>query len=132
MKLDIRKTYFDKIKNGEKTVEYRDAHLTLRCIETNETLRVEVESCCVKPRVVLPEELKHSDMFEDKKIIAFRIKSGLCQKHYQRYRKYGSPLLTKIKDGSSFVLVEDTAQESGHILQELQPKRRTAFKGLNV
>ena len=32
-------------------------------------------------------------------------KSGLCQKHYQRLRKYGDPHLTKIKQGSSYVLV---------------------------
>jgi len=31
-------------------------------------------------------------------------KLDMCQKHYQRFRKYGDPCLTKIRDGSRFVL----------------------------
>jgi len=30
-----------------------------------------------------------------------------CQKHYQRFRKYGSPCLTKRRAGASYALVED-------------------------
>lgn len=35
-------------------------------------------------------------------------KLGMCQKHYQRFRKYGNPLMTKKKHGSHFVLVVET------------------------
>ena len=33
---------------------------------------------------------------------------GYCQKHRQRFRKYGDPCLTKIRDGSRYVLVRET------------------------
>ena len=32
---------------------------------------------------------------------------GLCQKHRIRYKKYGDPLLTKIRNGSQYVLVRE-------------------------
>ena len=32
---------------------------------------------------------------------------GLCLKHYQRQKKYGSPYLTKIKQGSHYILVDE-------------------------
>lgn len=35
-------------------------------------------------------------------------KLDMCQKHYQRFRKYGDPYLTKKKIGSRFVLVRET------------------------
>ena len=34
-------------------------------------------------------------------------KLDMCQKHYQRFKKYGSPYLTKRKHGSRFVLVDE-------------------------
>ena len=34
-------------------------------------------------------------------------KAGMCQKHYQRFRKYGDPFLTKRKKGSTYVIVQD-------------------------
>lgn len=34
-------------------------------------------------------------------------KSGLCQKHYQRFRKYGDPCLTKRGNGSGYVLYRE-------------------------
>lgn len=37
-----------------------------------------------------------------------RLWGGMCQKHYQRFRKYGDPLMTKLKIGSSFELVRET------------------------
>ena len=37
-----------------------------------------------------------------------RLKRGMCQKHYQRLRKYGDPCLTKIKTGSSYALTRVT------------------------
>jgi hypothetical protein len=36
-------------------------------------------------------------------------KLDMCQKHYQRFRKYGDPLLTKIAVGSRFVLQRVTS-----------------------
>ena len=42
MKLPIKKKYFDMIKSGEKTSEFRDAHITFVCEETGETLRKEI------------------------------------------------------------------------------------------
>jgi hypothetical protein len=33
---------------------------------------------------------------------------GMCLKHYQRFKKYGSPYLTKKKHGSSYVLVDES------------------------
>ena len=41
-------------------------------------------------------------------------KLDMCQKHYQRFRKYGDPLLTKKQCGSRFVLVREVpGQQSG-------------------
>jgi len=34
-------------------------------------------------------------------------KLGMCQKHYQRFRKYGDPCLTKKKHGSRYVLCRE-------------------------
>jgi hypothetical protein len=42
MKLPIKKKYFDLIKNGNKNLEYREAHITFICEETGETLRKEI------------------------------------------------------------------------------------------
>lgn len=47
MKLYIKKKYFDLIKAGKKTIDYRDAHITFICEETNEHLVKRVISCCV-------------------------------------------------------------------------------------
>ena len=33
---------------------------------------------------------------------------GLCLKHYQRFKKYGDPLMTKIKIGLHYVLVKQS------------------------
>ena len=42
MKLPIKKKYFDEIKSGKKSHEFRDAHLTLICEETGEILKRKV------------------------------------------------------------------------------------------
>jgi len=42
MKLLIKKKYFDLIKAGDKTIDYRDAHITFVCEETGEQLRKRV------------------------------------------------------------------------------------------
>jgi len=34
-----------------------------------------------------------------------KLHRGMCEKHYQRWKKYGNPYLTKQKRGSHFVLV---------------------------
>lgn len=34
-------------------------------------------------------------------------KLGMCQKHYQRYRKYGNPCLTKKGHGSGYILLRE-------------------------
>ena len=46
-------------------------------------------------------------------------KLDMCQKHYQRYRKYGDPCLTKKKHGSAYVLVRELpGVESGRACPE--------------
>ena len=57
MKLPIRKEYFDKIKAGEKTIEYRDAHITFICEETGEKIMKQVTDVSMVER--------HSDLFPD-------------------------------------------------------------------
>lgn len=34
-----------------------------------------------------------------------RLHRGMCEKHYQRWKKYGDPFLTKVRRGSQYVLV---------------------------
>lgn len=43
MKLPIKKKYFDEIKSGDKTWEFRDAHITFICEETGEKLTKNVD-----------------------------------------------------------------------------------------
>jgi uncharacterized radical SAM superfamily protein len=74
MKLPIKKEYFDKIKSGEKEFEYRDAHITFICEETNERLMKQVIDVAMVER--------HSDLFpdvlEDDWVIRFKLKR--CRK----------------------------------------------------
>ena len=42
MKLPIKKIYFDQIKLGIKTREFREAHITFICEETGRKLRRKV------------------------------------------------------------------------------------------
>ena len=52
-------------------------------------------------------------------------KLGMCQMHYQRFRKYGDPLLTKKKIGSSFVLQQETlGTQNGPTSPESQPESK--------
>jgi len=71
MKLPIKKKYFDEIKAGEKIMEFRDAHITFICEETGETLRKNVSEVQMQKTVWLSDELKHSGMFDDDKVIVF-------------------------------------------------------------
>ena len=73
MKLITLKKYFDKIKAGEKKIDYRDAHLTFVCEETGETIKKNVISVKIVDKVELPDELKESSIFDDEKVIAFEL-----------------------------------------------------------
>jgi len=69
MKLKIREEYFKAIKQGSKTLDYRDAHITFVCEKTGETLRKEVTHVSMMER---PPEL-YPDILEDKNIIKFTL-----------------------------------------------------------
>lgn len=74
MKLLTRKKYFDRIKAGEKKIDYRDAHITFVCEETGETLKKDVNSVGIVNKSELPDELKESGYFDDERIIAFELR----------------------------------------------------------
>ena len=69
MKLPIKKKYFNAIKNGNKILEYRDAHITFICEETGERLKCNIIHAAVidRPPKLYPEVLK------DDKIIRFTL-----------------------------------------------------------
>jgi len=70
MKLKIKQEFFEAIKSGEKTIDYRDAHITFVCEETGETLRKEVVrvSMMERPPILYPEVLS------DRIIIKFTLR----------------------------------------------------------
>ncbi|MCH8003926.1 MAG: hypothetical protein IH934_04830 [Nanoarchaeota archaeon] len=70
MKLLIKKKYFDQIKRNDKTIEYRDAHITFVCEETKEELRKDV-----KDAMVIYKPVGYDDVLQDKKTIAFVLKN---------------------------------------------------------
>lgn len=75
MKLPILKEFFDKIKSGEKSVEYRDAHITFQCIETGEELRKEITHVVRMQRKIIPSDIKNrDDIFDDEYVIAFNLR----------------------------------------------------------
>ncbi len=74
MKLPIKKKYFDRIKSGKKTVDFRDAHITFVCEETGEKLTKEVIGVEMMPYESLPKELKTSLMFGDSTVMVFKLK----------------------------------------------------------
>ncbi len=71
MKLPIKTEFFNRIKAGEKRVEYRDAHITFICDATGEELVANVSSAEVVEREVMPRELQESNMFDDRHVIRF-------------------------------------------------------------
>lgn len=79
MKLPIHQKFIDEIKSGYKCWEFRDAHLTLKSIETGEEIIVDVIRSHVIPRKETREmlcEIKDPEfkkMFDDDHQIAFRI-----------------------------------------------------------
>jgi len=76
MKLPIKKKYFDEIKSGKKTKEYRDSHITFVCEETGEQLRMEVEVCSVIDRTQVPLEYRNAEGLTEQKIMKFWLKEG--------------------------------------------------------
>ena len=72
MKLPIKKKYFDKIKAGDKFLEYRDAHITFICQETGETLRKEVIKCSVINSKFLQKIYR--DVIKSEFVIEFKLK----------------------------------------------------------
>jgi len=72
MKLKIKKEFFDKIIDGKKTVEFRDAHITFVCEETGRThLRI-ITGAFIIPRFSLPEEYRdRHDLFKDDRQVGF-------------------------------------------------------------
>jgi hypothetical protein len=71
MKLLLRDIYFEEIKAGKKTVDYRDAHITFVNEDTKEEIVKAVTEVSIIPFDCLPRNLKNTDMFEDKTIIKF-------------------------------------------------------------
>ena len=70
MKLQIKKKYFDLIKEGKKNIEYRDAHITFICEETGEIIRKDVVGAIVVERS--PEWF--DDVLEDELMICFELR----------------------------------------------------------
>lgn len=69
MKLPIKQKYFDMIKNGQKYIEFRDAHITFQCIETGEELKREIHEVELRTNPgTFPDVLK-----EDK-VVGFLLK----------------------------------------------------------
>lgn len=69
MKLPIKKKYFDMIKNGDKDIEFRDAHITFVCIEDGEELRKDIREV----------ELRNNpgtypDVLKEDKVVGFLLK----------------------------------------------------------
>jgi hypothetical protein len=76
MKLPIKKEFFDAIKKGYKTVEWRDAHITFVCDETGETLTKKVKAVYLTDIWDLPEVLHNSEyrhLFTDNDLIRFEL-----------------------------------------------------------
>lgn len=77
MKLPIKKKWFDLIKSGEKSFEWRDAHITFICEETGEILKkkiVFVELIDKKDvtEYFTPKEL--DKLYEDDELVGFYFK----------------------------------------------------------
>jgi len=73
MKLPIKRVFFEEIKAGRKSVEFRDAHLTLICEETGEELCIEVDGVSLIPFSRLPIQVRVAGVVEDKNIIQFNL-----------------------------------------------------------
>ena len=74
MKLPIKKKYFDLMKQDKKDLEFRDAHITFVCEETGETLHRDVEWVDIIEKSRLEKRLQKSGLFDDDRIIMFKLK----------------------------------------------------------
>ncbi len=81
MKLPIKKKWFDKIKLGEKQIEWRDAHITFICEETGEKLRKEIKSCSLLRKGKYEDwddnmgmsRKEFGELFEDEYVVYFEL-----------------------------------------------------------
>lgn len=72
MKLPIKKKYFDLIKSGQKSREFREAHITFICEETGEILRKEVIGCGLFDRKNVHKSIRK--IFKEDNLIVFNLK----------------------------------------------------------
>ena len=70
MKLPIKRKYFNRIKSGEKDIEYRDAHITFVCEETGETLVCDI----IEVALQLGARDLYPDVLEDDLTLCMRLK----------------------------------------------------------
>jgi len=73
MRLYIKDEYFEAIRNGEKKIEYREAHITFVNEKTGELLKVPVIKTRLITRLELPHKLKGKDFLQGKHLMAFDI-----------------------------------------------------------
>jgi len=73
MKMKTKKKYFDKIKSGEKLVDYRDAHITFINEETGGKYIRKVVGVRLIRFSELPVDLQKTTLFGDDMIIAFEL-----------------------------------------------------------
>ena len=72
MKLPIKKEYFDAIKNGSKTIEYRDAHITFVCESTGRAMRKKVRGVKLVDNSKV-SEIYPKELFDDVVQIEFEL-----------------------------------------------------------
>lgn len=80
MKLPIKKKWFDQIKSGKKTTEFREAHITFVCEETGERLTVPVKSMFMTEKRLLPTSVQ--SIMKEKYIMAFEL--GVPSSNYRK------------------------------------------------
>jgi hypothetical protein len=80
MKLKTKQKYFNKIKAGEKLVDYRDAHITFVNEETGGKYVRRVVGVRLIPFKSLPDDLQKTTLFGDDMIIAFELEKETKKK----------------------------------------------------
>lgn len=80
MKLKTKQKYFNKIKSGEKLVDYRDAHITFVNEETGGKYVRRVVGVRLIPFSELPVDLQKTTLFGDDMIIAFELEKETKKK----------------------------------------------------
>lgn len=80
MKMPIKGKYFDEIKAGKKTVEYRDAHITFVNEDNGDEMTKDVECAWLCTRYDIPNSANvDMSLFDDEMIMCFRLKD--VEKH---------------------------------------------------